>query len=86
VEFGTGDILVWLVVVLFDWNGLGFGLGGDLLCSALNISTDGCCDRLNRGGCVVGWGSVEGVVSSCASRVASVEVDLERLTGIDVER
>jgi len=85
VEFDTGSILVWLVVVLFDRNGLGFGLRDDLLRLALNISAGGCCDRLNRGGCVMEWGSVKGVVSPCATRVASVEVGLERLTGINGE-
>ena len=52
--------------MLFDRNGLGFGLGGDLLRPTLKISADGCCDRLECGGCVVGWGGVEGVVSTCA--------------------
>ena len=79
---------MWLVVVLLDRNGLGFGLGDDLLRLTLNISADGCCDCLKCGGCAVGWGSVEDVdvVSSCATGVASVKVGLERLTGIDVEK
>ena len=64
---------------------MGFGLGGDLLRLALKILADGLCDRLECGGCVVGWGSVEGVVSSCAFGFASVRVDLERLTGLGVE-
>jgi len=85
VEFDTGVILVWMVFVLFDRNGLGFGPGDDLFRPTLNISADGCCDRLKCRGCVVGWGSVEGLVSSCTAGVSSVEVDLERLTGINVE-
>ena len=64
-----------LVVVLFDRIGLGFGLGDGLLRPAFKISTDDCCSRLKCGGCVVVWGSVEGVVSSCATGVTSVEVD-----------
>ncbi len=86
VIFDTGFVLVWMVVVLFDRNGLGFGLGDDLLRHALKISAGGCCENLKCGGCVVKWGSVEGVVSSCAAGVASMEVGLERLTGINVER
>ena len=34
---------------------------------------------------MVEWGSVEDVVSSCATRVVLVEVGLERLKGINVE-
>ena len=45
---------MWLVVVLFDRNVLGFGLGDDLLCLALKISFDGCCERLKCWDCVVG--------------------------------
>ena len=48
--------------MLFDRNGLGFGLGGDILRRALKISAVGWCDRLECGGYVVGWGSEEGVV------------------------
>ena len=76
---------MWLVIVLFDRLGLGFGLGDDLLRPALKISVEGCCNRWRYGGCVVEWGSVEGVLSSCAVGVASMEVGLERLTGINVE-
>jgi len=76
---------VWLVVVLFDRNGLGFGLGNYLLRPTLKISADVCCDRLECGSCEVGKGIVEGVVSSCAVWVASVEVGLERWTGNDIE-
>ena len=59
-------------------------MGNDLLRHALKISVDGCCDRLKCGGCVVECNSVEGVVSSCATGVVSVEVGLESLTGINV--
>ena len=52
VEFDTGVFLVWLVVVLFDRNGLEFGMRDDLLRPALNISAAGCCDRVKWG---VGW-------------------------------
>jgi hypothetical protein len=34
---------------------------------------------------VVEWGSVEGVVSSCATGDDSVEVGFERLMGVNVE-
>ena len=60
-------------------------MGDDLLRLDLKISTDGCCDRLECGGCGLRKGSVKGVVSSCAVKVASKEVGLERLTGIDVD-
>ena len=76
---------MWLVVVLFDQIGLGFGLRDGLLRPALKISVDGSCSRLKCGNCVVEWDSVGGVVSSCATGVASVEVSLERLMGINVE-
>ena len=76
---------MWLVVVVFDQIGLGFGLEDDLLRHALKISVDGCCNRLKCGDCVLEWGSVEGVLSSCAVGVESVEVGLVRLIGINVE-
>ena len=57
--------------------GLGFGLGDDLLCPALKVLVDGCRNPLRCGGCAVEWGSVEGVVSSSAHGVVSIEVDLE---------
>ena len=72
--------------VLFDRNGLGFGLGDDLLLPILKILAGDCFDNLKCGDCVMEWGSVENVVSSCAAGVASMEVGLERLTGINVER
>ena len=71
--------------MLFARNGLGFGLGGDLLRPALKILADGCCDRLKCGGCVVEWGGVEGVVSTCAIGCVLVGVRLERLMGLGVE-
>ena len=74
-----------LVVVVFDRTGLGFGLGDGLLRLALKISADGCCNHLKYMGCVVEWGIVEGVVSSCATEVDSMEVGLERLMGVNVE-
>jgi hypothetical protein len=71
--------------VLFDRIGLGFCLRTDLIRPALVISADGCCNRLKRGSCGVEWSSVEGVVSSCAFGVVSVEVGLGRLMGLNVE-
>jgi hypothetical protein len=50
----------------------------------LKILVDGCYNRLKCGGCVVKWGSLEGVVSSCEARVVSVDVGLERLKGLMV--
>ena len=76
---------MWLVIVLFDRNALRFGIGNDLLRCALKFSVDGCSDRLKCGGYAMGWGSVEGVVSSRATGDASVEVGLERLTRINAE-
>ena len=74
-----------LVVVVFGRTGLGFGLGDGLLRLALKISADGCCSHLKYRGCVVEWGSLEGVVSSCATGVDSMEVGLERLMWVNVE-
>ena len=54
VDVDTDGVLVWLVVVMSDRRGLGFGLGDDLLRPALKISADGCCGRLECGGCEVG--------------------------------
>jgi len=51
----------------------------------LKMSVDDSCNRLKYGNCTVGWGSVGGVGSSCATGVASVEVGVERLMGINVE-
>jgi hypothetical protein len=76
---------VWLVVVVIDPIGLGFGLEDCLLCPALKILVDGCCNRLKCGGYVIEWDSAEGVVYSCAFGVLIVEVGLVRLMGIHVE-
>ena len=78
--------MLYLVVVMFDHLSFRFVLVDDLLCLALNISVDGCCNRSRCGGCVVEWSSKEGVVSSCATRIASVEVGLEGLMGINIEK
>ena len=64
---------MWLVVVMFDRNGLGFGLGDDLFRPTLKISAGSCCDNLKCGGCVVGWGSVEGVIDVFLSRWGCVD-------------
>ena len=74
-----------LVLVLLDQIVLVFGLRDGLLRLALKISADGYCSRLKCGSCVVEWGGVEGVVSSCAAGVELVEVGLERFMGINVE-
>ena len=67
--------------MLFNRIGLRFGLKDDLLRPILKISVDGCCNPLMWGGCVVEWRSVQGVVSSSADGVVSVEVGLDRLMG-----
>ena len=64
---------------------MGFGLGDDPLRHALKILVDDFCNRLKCGGCVVEWGSVEGVVSSFAAGAVSVEVGLERLIKVNGE-
>ena len=72
---------MWLVDVLFNRIGLGFGLGDDLLRLALKILVDGCCNPSRCGVCVMEWGSVKGVVLSSADGVGSVEVGLKSLIG-----